>query len=278
MPATRPLVLLRGGGDLSTGVAVRLIRCGFGPVVTEIERPLAVRRAVAFAEAVYAGKIEVEGVTARCIDAPDEVLNLVAGGIVPVLIDRDASIRDRLPFVAHIDARMRKHPPGEPLNPDIFSIGLGPGFTAGMDCHAVIETNRGHAMGRVIWQGQAEQDTGVPEPVAGYDVERVLRAPSAGVLQDGISIGSLVEEGQVLAKIDSHELQAPFRGTLRGLLHDGLQVRLGDKVGDLDPRADPSFAFRISDKALAIGGGVLEALLSRENIRRLLGRLDVPQH
>jgi xanthine dehydrogenase accessory factor len=278
MPITRPLVLLRGGGDLSTGVAVRLFRCGFGPVVTEIGKPLAVRRAVAFAEAIYAGQIEVEGVLARRIDAADAVENLVVQGTVPVFVDPDASIRDRLPFAAQIDARMRKRPPGEAFDPDLFTIGLGPGFTAGMDCHAVIETNRGHAMGRVIWQGQAEQDTGVPEPVAGYDLERVLRAPASGVVQDGIPIGSLVEEGQLLANIDSLELRAPFRGALRGLLHDGLQVEVGDKLGDLDPRADPSFAFRISDKALAIGGGALEALLGQDNIRMLLGSFDAAQH
>jgi xanthine dehydrogenase accessory factor len=277
MGGSRPLILLRGGGDLATGVAARLHRSGFDPVVTEIERPLAVRRAVSFAEAIYAGRIEVEGLTARRVDSPASLPEILSQGQVPVLIDPGAEIRTRLAFTAQVDARMRKRPPEVPFQPEVFTLGLGPGFSAGMDCHAVIETNRGRALGRVIWQGQAEQDTGIPEPVGGYDVERVIRAPLAGVLHDGLPLGSLVEEGQTLARIGGAALRAPFRGALRGLLHDGLEVAPGDKIGDLDPRADPSLAFQISDKALAVGGGVLEALLSQERIRMLLGGVDAAQ-
>jgi xanthine dehydrogenase accessory factor len=272
MPA-QPLILIRGGGDLATGVAVRLNRSGFLPVVTEIEQPLAVRRAVAFAEAVFAGQITVEGVLARRVASSERVLEALDRGQVPVLVDPRAEVRDQLQFAAQIDARMRKRPPTSPFDPDLFSIGLGPGFTAGTDCHAVVETNRGHAMGRVIWQGRAEADTGVPEPVAGFDLERVLRAPENGTLSHGLPIGSKVETGQALVRIDGRELRAPFPGVLRGLLHDGLRVTRGDKIGDLDPRGEVSFAFQVSDKALAVGGGALEALLSQPQIRSLLGGL-----
>ncbi|MEJ2011389.1 MAG: selenium-dependent molybdenum cofactor biosynthesis protein YqeB [Anaerolineales bacterium] len=271
MKPAQPLILIRGGGDLATGAAVRLHRSGFLPVVTEIEQPLAIRRAVAFAEAIYTGQIMVEGVQARRVVSLEDVALVLAQGQVPVLVDPRAEIRGPLHFAAQIDARMRKQPPTGPFDPTLFTIGLGPGFTAGVDCHAVIETNRGHAMGRVIWRGEAEADTGVPEAVAGYDLERVLRAPADGRLSDGLPIGSKVEAGQVLARIGEQDLPAPFAGVLRGLLHDGLEVCSGDKIGDLDPRGEPSYAFHISDKALAVGGGVMEALLSQPEIRALLG-------
>ena len=277
MKAHPPLTLIRGGGDLATGVAVRLHRSGFHPVVTEIEQPLAVRRAVSFAEAVYSGQINVEGLLARRVDS-EGVKAALLNGVVPVLIDPPAAIRSRLPFIAQIDARMRKRPPETAPKTDLFTIGLGPGFTAGVDCDAVVETNRGHAMGRVIWQGGAEPDTGVPEPVAGYDLQRVLRAPAAGLVHEGLPIGTIVEEGQILVYIGEHELRAPFRGALRGMLHDGLQVGRGAKIGDLDPRAEPALAFQISDKALAVGGGVLEALLSQKPIRSLLGDSHAAEH
>jgi len=274
MTGIRPLVLLRGGGDLATGVGVRLQRCGFDVLVTEIAQPLAVRRAVAFAEAIYAGEIAVEGILARLASGADEIRSALEHGVTPVVVDPEASVRGEFDFTALVDGRMRKRPPGEAFEGSLFSIGLGPGFTAGADCHAVVETNRGHAMGRVIWQGAAEADTGVPEAVAGYDLERVLRAPCAGPVQDGLTIGSLVEQGRVLARVGDQQVRAPFRGALRGLLHDGIVVRAGDKLGDLDPRAEPAFAFRVSDKALAVGGGVLEALLSQPAIRVQLGGSD----
>ena len=149
-------------------------------------------------------------------------------------------------------------------------LGLGPGFTVGADCHAVIETNRGHHMGRVIWEGSAEPNTGVPEPVSGYDVDRVLRSPADGRLEDGLPLSTLVKSGDTIATVNGVRLLAPFDGVLRGLVHDSLQVRAGEKVGDLDPRGDPSYCYQISDKSLAVGGGVVEALLSRSEIRQVL--------
>lgn len=266
----RPRVLLRGGGDLATGAAARLHRAGFRLLVTEIARPLAVRRLVALAEAVYAGRVEVEDLTGRRVDEVGQVEDIWQQGEIPVLVDPGAVSLGSFEFHAIVDGRMRKQPPELDLDSAPFIIGLGPGFTAGEDCHAVVETNRGHHMGRVIWQGQAEADTGVPEPVRGFDVDRVLRAPAAGELTARVALAAKVDEGDVIAKVNGASLKAPFAGVLRGLLHDGVQVQQNMKVGDLDPRGNPDYCYRISDKALAVGGGVLEALLSRDEIRRAL--------
>ena len=150
-------------------------------------------------------------------------------------------------------------------------IGLGPGFFAGQNCHAVVETNRGHHLGRVIWEGRAEQDTGVPGTVTGHDVNRVLRAPADGQTKAQVGLGSIVKKGEVIALVDDTPLIAAFDGALRGLIHESVEMNKGDKIGDLDPRMDPSYCYEISDKALAIGGGVLEGLLSHPEIRRMLG-------
>ncbi len=149
-------------------------------------------------------------------------------------------------------------------------IGLGPGFVAGVDCHAVVETNRGHSLGRVIWKGSAEADTGVPEPVRERGVERVLRSPASGVLEACVAIGEVLEEGQCIARVNGTAVLAPFKGVLRGLLHPGLVVSVGLKIGDVDPRMEPKFSRLVSDKALAVGGGILEAILSRPDLRSSL--------
>jgi xanthine dehydrogenase accessory factor len=263
-------VLLRGGGDLATGVAVRLQRAGFHVLITEIEQPLAIRRLVAAAEAVYAGEVRIEGCTARLIDNVAGAEPVWRQGAIPVLVDPDLDCRPRLDLLALVDGRMRKSPPDLGIQATPMVIGLGPGFTAGVDCHAVVETNRGHHMGRAIWSGTAEADTGVPDPVAGHGADRVLRAPADGRLRAQAALGGIIDEGQRIAEIGGVDLIAPFRGALRGLIHDGLRVGHGDKIGDLDPRADPTYCSQISDKALAVGGGVLEALLSRPGIRRAL--------
>jgi xanthine dehydrogenase accessory factor len=270
MKSAQPLVLLRGGGDLASGVALRLCRSGFAVLITEIEQPLAVRRAVSFAEAIYAGEVHVEELRGRHVDGLAEIEPAIEEGMIPVLVDPTLQICNQLRFSAMIDARMRKKAPeiGKEALP--FVIGLGPGFTAGLDCHAVIETNRGHKMGRVIWKGSAEADTGIPEPVRGYDVDRVLRAPADGELHGGLDIGTLVGKGEQLARIVDHPVLAPFDGVLRGLIHDGLPVHEGMKIGDLDPRGIPEYCFLVSDKSLAVGGGVLEALLSQPEIRRAM--------
>jgi len=262
------LVVIRGGGDLATGAAARLHRAGFAVVVLEIERPLAVRRRVALAEAVYEGRARIEEIEGVRASDSREVASILAGGAIPVLVDAEAKALGVLAPQVLVDGRMRKAASDLPREAASLMIGLGPGFTAGVDCHAVVETRRGHRLGRVLWNGTAASDTRVPEAVEGYDVDRVLRAPKPGVMLGLAEIGAVVRRGEAVFSIDGQVVAAPFDGALRGLLHDGLRVEPGMKVGDLDPRGDPSYCLEISDKALAVGGGVLEAVLSRAEIRR----------
>ncbi len=268
------LVLLRGGGDLATGVALRLHLAGIKLIISELEQPLAVRRTVSFAEAIYAGQHTVEGVTARCVE-PEHTLTTLEANDVPVLIDPDANILtfdlQRSTFVAVIDGRLIKQPPTPLPLPVPLHIGLGPGFHAGINCDAVIETRRSHTLGRVYWNGATQPDSGQPEG----DTRRVLRAPSDGVLIANAKIGEHVEEGQEIARIrvdkdTSKSIHSPFAGVLRGLIHEGIRVTQGMKIGDIDPRDDASACFLVSDKALSIGGAVLEAILTREEIRERL--------
>lgn len=265
-----PLVVIRGGGDLATGVAARLHRSGFRVAVLEIEQPLAVRRLVALAEAVYAGAVRIEEFEGRRAGSAEAVETILAGSSIPVLVDPTGESIPRLAPAAVVDGRMRKAASELGRSPGLFLVGLGPGFTAGEDCDAVVETRRGHDLGRVVWNGSAHPDTQMPEPVAGFSVDRVLRAPRTGTMHGLASIGGLVRRGDPVFDIDGETLTAPFDGALRGLLHDGVQVDAGFKVGDLDPRRDPRYCRQISDKALAVGGGVLEALLSQPAIRRRL--------
>jgi len=263
-------ILVRGGGDLASGVVVRLHRAGWQVLVTELARPLAVRRYVSFAEAVYDGEISIEGVRGLRIDRLDDVNPSIADGVVPVLVD--PSLESLARFEPHvlIDGRMTKRPPETDIGAAPLVIGLGPGFTAGVDCHAVVETNRGPAMGRVLWEGQAQADTGVPERVAGYQVERVLRAPADGVIEPFVEIGNLVSAGDLIAEVAGEPVIAAFDGVVRGLIKPGLKIRAGEKIGDIDPRGDPRLCWMVSDKALAVAGGVLEAILSWKPVRNFV--------
>lgn len=261
-------LLIRGGGDLASGVAARLHRCGFQVLITELAQPLVVRRLVSFAEAVYTGAIQVEELTGRLAHDLAEVEQIFQAGEIAVMVDPDLSALSAFAPLALVDARMMKRPPESGLEIAPLVIGLGPGFTAGKDCHAVIETMRGHTLGRVIWQGQALPNSGIPDTVSGRNEERVLRAPADGILMAHAAITDVLEEGALIAEVEGQPIRAPFRGALRGLVQAGLRVHKGMKVGDLDPRADPVFCTLISDKSLAIGGGVLEAILSQESLRR----------
>jgi xanthine dehydrogenase accessory factor len=256
------LAIVRGGGDLGTGVAHRLHRAGFTVMVTELPQPLCVRRTVSFAEAVYAGSITVEGVTARCADDPMVGMAYTALDEIPVVVDAQGDVVSRMKPPIVVDARLAKRNLGTRRRDAALVIGLGPGFAAGVDCHAVVETNRGHNLGRVYWEGSAEDDTGLPEAVSGFTGVRVLRAPAGGVFEARRQIGDLVEAGDIVAEVAGTPIVAEFSGVLRGLLRDGLVVPQGMKVGDLDPRRVRDYCFLISDKARAIGGGVLEAVLS----------------
>lgn len=264
------IILIRGGGDLASGVAFRLFRAGLRVVVTELPEPLAVRRRVAFAEAIYAGIVEIEGVTGRKIEDPveiDQIKQTLAKGEIPVVVDPELDTVKVLTPGVIVDARMLKRHAKMPPDTNSMVIGLGPGFIAGDNCDAVIETNRGHRLGRVLWEGSAQADTGVPESVRNHRSDRVLRAPVSGRLSVHADIGDLLEEGERVAEVAGESLVAPFKGVLRGILHPGLRVEAGFKIGDIDPRSDPKFCFMVSDKSLAIGGGVLEAILSRPEIR-----------
>ena len=265
-----PFVLLRGGGDLASGVAARLFRSGFRLLITELAQPRAIRRLASFSEAVYVGKVQVEGIEAVRVEAIEAALPTAEEGRIAVLVDPQAEVRHKVPLLAIVDARMRKRPPELGIESAPMTIGLGPGFTAGADCHAVVETQRGHRLGRVIWRGLAAPDTGRPGEIAGEAERRLLRAPIEGVIHGLVSISAGVMAGQPVAEVDGHTVAAPIAGVVRGLLHEGLSVSAGEKVGDIDPRGDPAYCREISDKALAVGGGVLEALLTRPENRQAL--------
>ncbi len=261
------LVVVRGGGDLASGVIVRLVRAGIRTVVTELPQPLAVRRSVSFAQTVYSQKFAIEGIQAQLTNSLDDLPNLLINGVVPVLVDPDGTCLETLQPQVVVDARMRKRPPESAYPAGWFTIGLGPGFVAGENCDAAVETKRGHFLGRVYWQGSPEPDTGRPESVENREGERVIRAPNSGRLESLVEIGDSVLEGAPLARVASDVVYARFPGIVRGMLMGGLFVERGMKIGDLDPRNDPQYCTMVSDKALAVGGGVMEAIFSRPEFR-----------
>ena len=263
------LVLVRGGGDLGSGVALRLWRAGFPVVVLERPNPVAVRRTVSFSEAVYDGEARVEeGVSYRA-ETPRQAATMARQGVIAVLVDTDAHTAcDALLPYAVVDAIMAKRNTGTDTGLAPLVIALGPGFTAGCEVHAVVETNRGPDLGRVIWRGHAVADTGLPAPVAGQSNARVLRAPAAGVLRARRQIRDIVEMGDTVATVHGEPIAAQFHGLVRGLARDGLTVSSGMKIGDLDPRLDPRLCDFVSDKSLAIAGGVMEALLTHMRLEQ----------
>jgi xanthine dehydrogenase accessory factor len=221
------------------------------------------RRKAAFAEAVFAGEITVEGVTARLTIDFKEIEKVLEEGDIPVLIDPQVEILADYQPEVFIDGTMRKKPPEVGIDIAPFVIGLGPGFTVGENCHAVVETLRGPHLGRVIWEGSAIKNTGVPAEVKGKQSERLLRAPASGVLESFANLCDHLAEGDLIAEVEGKQLLSPFKGVLRGLVHDGVAVKRGQKIGDVDPRDDPTLCPLISDRSLAVGGGVLEAVFSR---------------
>jgi len=260
------VVLIRGAGEMASGVAYRLYQSHFNICMLEIDQPLAVRRTVSFSEAVYEREKEVEGVRAKLITKPEEISSVWKSGKIPLLVDPDSKDAKRFltPDVV-VDAILAKKNLGTHIHDADLVIGLGPGFTAGKDVHCVIETNRGHALGRVIQNGTAEPDTGVPGDIGGYTAERVLRTMKKGIFHPHKEIGDRVNKGSVVAVADDFPVIAGISGVVRGLLRNGTEVRRGMKVGDIDPRGKKALCFTISEKARAIGGGVLEAILNRFN-------------
>lgn len=255
------LVLIKGAGDLATGTAVRLRRAGFDLVMTEVERPTAVRRTVAFSQCMYDGTAAVEGLTARRASGKAEALAALARGEIPVLCDPGAEIRKELPFDGVVDAILAKRNLGTAITDAPIVLALGPGFTAGVDCHGVVETKRGHDLGRLILEGSAIPNTGVPGDIGGYTEERIIRAPADGLFEPLAAIGDRVEEGAPVARVAGSVVCARLTGVVRGMLPAGLAVKQGMKAGDIDPRCEARHCFTVSDKARAIGGGVLEGLL-----------------
>ncbi|MDQ4076971.1 MAG: selenium-dependent molybdenum cofactor biosynthesis protein YqeB [Chloroflexota bacterium] len=262
------LIVIRGAGDLATGVAVRLHRAGFPIVMLELPEPSVVRRTVAFAEAIRKGTVEVEEVVAYHVEDPKEARLLAHKGDVAVMVDPEGQSIPRLRPAVVVDARLAKRNIDTAIDDARFVVGLGPGFTAGKDVHAVVETMRGHDLGRVIWEGGAQPNTGTPGIIKDKAAARVLRAPIAGRVKGHYQIGEVVRRGDTIATIHPSDptsepatVVAPFEGLLRGLIADDVEVPAGMKIGDLDPRPDVDTR-KISDKALAVGGGVVEAVLT----------------
>lgn len=254
------LVIVKGAGDLATGIAHRLFRSGFAVVMTELDLPTVIRRTAAFAEAVFTGQMVVEEVMAVRTELAD-VLQVIERGQIPVVVDPQGQVVSRYKALAVVDAILAKKNMGTKLADAPIVIGVGPGFTAGQDVHAVVESKRGHYLGRFITKGSALPNTGVPGEIGGYTRERILRAPCQGIFTGVAQIGDEVLAGDIVAYVENQPVKATITGILRGLLHDQLMVQEGMKIGDIDPRCIHEHCFSISDKARAIGGGVLEAIL-----------------
>ncbi len=260
------VVAIKGAGDLATGIACRLYRAGFRRLfMMESHQPSAVRRRVAFAQAVYAGRIEVEGIDGKLVQGAADVPALWNEGAVPVLVDPGwETLRGIGPDVL-VDAIIAKKNKGTRMTEAPLVIGLGPGFTAGSDVHRVIETCRGHSLGQVITSGSALANTSVPEAVMGFAKERIIRAPAKGKFQALKDIGDTVVKGDLLGRIGGQDVISSIDGIIRGLVHDGVPMGRGRKLGDVDPRGNPAYCDMVSDKARALGGAVLEVILERYN-------------
>ena len=280
MMQKQPWILVRGAGDLATGVIVRLHRCGFRVAVTECANPSAIRRRAALCEAVWQGQATVEGVTCRRVADVEDAVHVSQVGEVPLLVDERAACVSVLHPAAVVDAILAKRNLGTNRAMAPITVGLGPGFTAGEDVDAVVETMRGHHLGRVILQGAAIPNTGVPGVIAGYAAERVIHAPASGEMtfvqdENGqtVDIGALVCKGQEIARVGGVPVLATIDGVLRGLIRAGYPVTEGLKIADIDPRPEQvAYCDTVSDKARAIGGGAVEALLrlAREKKMQLL--------
>lgn len=255
------LIIIKGAGEMASGIAHRLFMSGMRRILmTEIEKPLCVRRTVSFSEAVYEGECYVEGVKAVRIDALDGIEKVWDKGCIGVVVDPTGkSVKELKPHVL-VDAVMAKKYTGTKKEEAPIVICVGPGFRSPENCHAVIESQRGHNLGRVIYEGEAEPHTGIPAPTLGYTEERVLRAPHAGKVKHVKGIGDAVRKGDLILYVDETPVFSKINGILRGLIRE-IEVSENEKIGDVDPRMEPKYCYTISEKARAIAGGVLEAIL-----------------
>lgn len=257
-------IIIKGAGEMASGVAVRLYRAGFRRLVMlETDRPTAVRRTVSFCEAVYDKKQSVEGIEAILVDDQEGVDSAWEKDCLPVCVDPKWDLISRFSPTISIDAVLAKRNLGTKIDEAPLVVALGPGFTAGVDAHRVIETNRGHDLGRVLTSGSAEANTGIPGSIGGFTVERVLRSPIAGPIESLRKIGDVVKAGETVCMVGGTPVTAKIDGILRGLIRDGLTVEKNMKIGDVDPRCKRENCFTVSDKARALGGAVLEAICAK---------------
>lgn len=261
------LVLIKGAGDIASGIALRLYRAGMQVVMTDLPKPTAIRRTVSFSQAIAMGQYTVEDVTARYCEA-DGVAAILARGEIAVLADPECRCREILKPDVLVDAILAKKNLGTNITDAPAVIAVGPGFSAGIDCHAVVETMRGHYLGRVIWDGPAIPNTATPGLIGGFAGERVLRAPADGIFRQALDIGAQVQAGDVAGYVGEKPMVCTIGGILRGILPDGTPVFRGMKAGDVDPRCEADHCRCASDKALAVGGGVLEAILQKTGVLR----------
>ncbi len=259
------IIVVRGGGDIATGVCHRLHRAGFNVLVLDIEKPTTIRRRVAFSEAIYSKEIEVEGVKAIHVKRVEDIYHEINKGNIPVYIDPNGDCINEVSPLAVVDSILAKKNLGTTMDMAPITIGVGPGFQAGVDVDLVIETKRGHFLGKVIYEGSAIPNTSIPGNILGHTEDRIIRASGEGKVIPLIEIGDMVEKGQVLCKIGETEVIANISGIVRGMIKEGLYVTQGYKIGDIDPRGDRDNVFTISEKARAVGGAVLEALMYMKN-------------
>lgn len=260
------LIIVRGGGDLATGTIYKLHQCGFPVLVLETANPSAIRRNVAFSEAVYQGTQTVEGLTCTLASSAAEAEERLKRGKLTMLVDPAGTSIDLFRPLIVVDAILAKKNLDTCRDMAPITVALGPGFTAGLDVDAVVETKRGHNLGKVLYSGSAAPNTGIPGIIGGYGKERVIHSPAAGILRNAAKITDTVEKGQVIAYVETENgkisVYATLTGLLRGLIRDGYPVSQGFKIADVDPRLDEyDNCFTISDKARCIAGGVLEAIL-----------------
>ena len=266
MSSLENLIIVRGGGDLATGTIYKLHQCGFPVLVLETENPSAIRRNVAFSEAVYQGTQTVEGTTCTLASSLSEAEERLKMGKLTMLVDPAGTAIDYFTPLAVVDAILAKKNLSTRRDMAPITVALGPGFTAGVDVDAVVETKRGHNLGRVFYSGSAAPNTGIPGIIGGFGKERVIHSPAAGILRNVSKITDTVEKGQIIALVETEGGKVPvyatLTGLLRGLIRDGYPVTVGFKIADIDPRLDEyNNCFTISDKARCIAGGVLEAVL-----------------
>ena len=256
------IIIVRGGGDIASGAIQKLYRSGFKVLVLETETPSAIRRKVAFCEAVYEKEIEIEGIKARLVANDEEIQDCWDSDILPVMIDSRGKVIERLKPLAVVDGILAKQNFGTKRSMAPITVALGPGFSAPEDVDIVIETMRGHNLGRIIEEGRASENTGVPGIIAGFGIERVIYSDYSGVITNVEKIGNVVEKGDVIAVVGNNEIYASISGVLRGIIRDGYKVKKGLKIADIDPRiSEKDNCFTISDKARNIGGAVLESIL-----------------